>query len=503
MSVNTFPNLELPTFGVEVEFMIATLPEDDEIIDPDENGLPPILRIPKRSNNLQTIKYTLGKVKGVLDECFGVLPPLSALKVDTKAILDKYRDWNVDGDSSIRPPKQSSYRFVGVEVISPVQFASPKGFNAIRLAILAITSKFRCMVNLSCGLHVHVGLGIERLPLEQIRRIASLSYAAEPLLFTLHGPSRRVHDYCRSLHDYSRLANGVIGKDLEGKVEHSDPHLKEDLGGECYTYLGAVRRHGEEALSARNKHVDKTHIEAFLETRQPGHYEPFTRPDDSRHTKLLPEISDHILTAQRASSSSIIREPARQRNIPRLRLPKPTLSELLRVRKELEPVDGAVPLEIFDRLGERGPGPGVFEATKHIYSQPASCYISSLLSGELRPAINFESYSCRSLRPAVDQRTVEFRMGEGSLDAEWVSTWAKIIVGLFKFALYSTPSNFIAVLENCDRVMKEDGTYDIIDMLDDMGLFAEAEIAERRLTANKDRWNLEFVESESNLVPTM
>jgi hypothetical protein len=55
------------------------------------------------------------------------------------------------------------------------------------------------------------------------------------------------------------------------------------------------------------------------------------------------------------------------------------------------------------------------------------------------------------------------------------------------------------VLTNCEQAMKGNAIYDVIDLLDDMGLFAEAEITEKRLTANMRQWNLEFANAESEL----
>ncbi|KAI3330849.1 putative amidoligase enzyme-domain-containing protein [Ustulina deusta] len=518
MSTNTLPSPERPTFGVEIEFMIATLPADKEVLDPDANveGLPPVLRIPENDGLLgpddYLQDYTLRSVRRVIHECFG--PPTSSTpmssssrwQVNPMRVLDAYRNWVVDHDASIVAIGSKPYRFVGVEVSSPVQFSSPKGFNAISFAISAITSQFRCMVNFSCGLHVHAGLGIERLPLEHVRRIASLTYAAESLLFTLHDPIRRVNNYCKPLQDYSYLVTETVEQALETAVPHSKRRDSKGRrsGNECHGYLGRERRHGEAPLSVRDEHTDKAHIEAFLETRQRGHFEPFTKPGDSRHTKLLPDISDELvprLSAARLSSSAIPpaekAEKARQRNIPRLRLPQHSSPQLWAKREKLAPFGLATPAHLVSDLDERGPGPGVFEAARRIYSQPASCYISELLSGHDRPAISFNAYKCSALSPRSIMRTIEFRLGEGSLESGWISTWAKICVGLFKFALYSSPDQFIDVLTNCDRAMKEDGAYDVIDLLDDIGLFAEAEIAERRLMANKDRWNLTFVEPES------
>ncbi|KAI1272926.1 putative amidoligase enzyme-domain-containing protein [Xylaria sp. FL0933] len=460
MSTTAWPAPERPTFGVEIEFMIATLPMD--AVDPiDATGLAPVLRTPIiKDNDRYYGEYTLAKVREALRECFGPGP-----KIDPDNIRDKFLDWQVDADPSISETVPSlPYTFVGVEVSSPVQFATPEAFDVISRAISTITSKFRCIVDVSCGLHVHVGLGEERLSLEQIRRIASLSYAAEPLLFTLHDPARKVNSYCRPLQDYSYLADKFANQDFNAALETDMYHQGFDASVPTFCqYLGGERRHGEAPMSYRAKNVDEDHIAAFLETRQHGHFEPFTQPGDSS-TPIIPA------PAGRVPSTIISVGQARHRDIPRLRHVRYNIEELLGMSAHLWPRRLTVPTDLLDRLNERGPGPSVFQATEIIYSQPSSDYISELLSGHQRPAIGLQAYECAAMTTRRVLHTIEFRLGEGSLDGEWIATWAKICVGIFKFA-------------------------DVIDLLDDIGLFAEAVIAERRLMANENRWKLRFMGS--------
>ncbi|KAI3316811.1 hypothetical protein HD806DRAFT_516744 [Xylariaceae sp. AK1471] len=356
------------------------------------------------------------------------------------------------------------------------------------------------------------------LPLEQIRRIASLSYAVEPLLFTLHEPFRRLNKYYPSLQDSflpHKSEEDIIFVDGIGRaVPHDEPGFLDEIENfgldyngpnatqhpkpgvfECLQYLGRDRRHGEAPLSAR-ENGNKEDIRAFLETRRPGHFEPFTKPGDSRHTE---EIQPHdisryldllISKAQVPSTITPPAVPARQRNIPRIQLPQYDVESLTRDGRSSQ-----------------------FEVIQQIYSQTASCNICHLLSGHMRPSVSLHSYQCDLLKlkkkgkperiygirwpEKPPLRTIEFTYGDCSLKTEWINTWAKICIGLFKFALYASPSQFIDILTNCDRAIRENGTYDVIDLLDDIGLFAEAEVAEKRLIANMDLWSLKFAETES------
>ncbi|KAI1124644.1 hypothetical protein F5Y10DRAFT_248951 [Nemania abortiva] len=373
------------------------------------------------------------------------------------------------------------------------------------------------MVNLSCGLHVHVGLGAQRIPLEHLRRIASLSYAIEPLLFTLHDPLRIVNAYCRPLRHHSLLA----------ERESQDPRAQPYHNGYddpfqimVHHHIGRDRRHGEHPILTGGERFDfdgrvtdtsqiRPQVDAFLVTRQPGHFEPYVGPGDSRHTQDLPgSLSEQVdlQVSAAAPSTAPLAEPPRKRKIPRLRFPHYDRKRLRQLRAILE---GANPDDVEDAddadedvSNSRNPsrvsdnpstGTSVFDAARRVYAQPASCYISNQMSSlvDFRLAINFDGYRCQNIG-SDGRHTIEFRMGEGSLDAQWISTWAKICAGVFRFAIYSSPGDFISVLANCDRASKEDGSYDIVDLLDEIGLFAEAELVEKRLAAHKDQWNLQY-----------
>ncbi|KAI1198717.1 putative amidoligase enzyme-domain-containing protein [Nemania serpens] len=506
MSASISPNLERPTFGVEVEFLIAVVEADADAPDPHRGlGLPPVLRIPQDEFESDGGEmYTLTRAKEVLDKCYGNLPPLPrpsasiSQTISTETVLDEYRDWTVKEDGSIFQTGDGPYNMIGVEIRSPVHYASPAAFKSISIAISAIVSHFRCQVNHSCGLHVHVGLGAERMSLEQIRRFASLSYAIEPLLFTLHDPIRKANMYCKPLRDHSFLANEADDEELA--VVHDD--LRSKIPFVCHQYIGRDRRHGELPMSAREDNADKTYIDAFLRTRQPGHFEPFTKPGDSRHTKILLGDISHELDlriseaeaqdAQLQPAMTPSAEPPRKRLTPRVKLPLFDLEELMASSRKIHRLYSYY----LSCMGDREqPVTGVFEATGRIYAQPASCYVAELLSGRERPATNFLNYQCEHLEPSgKTMRTIEFRAADGSLDGEWIATWARICAGLFTFALDAPPGDFIGVLENCDTADREDGVYDVVDLLEDVGLFAEARYVEKRLMANRDKWRLELVE---------
>ncbi|KAI8631965.1 putative amidoligase enzyme-domain-containing protein [Xylariaceae sp. FL1651] len=505
--------LNPPTMGVEIEFLIATLEVGKKDPHRGVKGLPPVLRIPRFTKlRGQAEQYVRDKVQAVLRNSFGTRPLIHPDPDKSPFSLVNYTNWLVEGDYSVEEDS-ALYNWVAVEIGSPAEFASPMAFDAITYAISTITTRFRCLINNSCGLHVHVGLGSERLPLEHIRRLASLSWAIEPLLFTLHDPIRRVNTYCSPLREHSHIAKGS-----KAFAEHDNPKIKplSRLNGktiQCYPYLGREVRHGSPPLSVREQNVQTADIEAFLKTRRPGHYEPYLGP--SYNTRIFPsppwandaakQVEFRISRAQQGlpSVTTPPTAPARRRNIPRVQLPRHTIRELRTLVMELGHLTTANLNLSYDRNGQlmddndTRPDLGVFEGVSQIYSQHASCNIAAQLNSDDPMAINFNNYQCMYL-DASDQktkRTIEFRLAEGSLDGAWIAVWAKICVGLFKFALYATPLRFLQVLESCDQATSGDGTYDVIDLIDDIGLHAEAEIAEKRLMANKDKWHLKFAQN--------
>ncbi|KAI0429305.1 hypothetical protein F5Y09DRAFT_310723 [Xylaria sp. FL1042] len=83
------------------------------------------------------------------------------------------------------------------------------------------------------------------------------------------------------------------------------------------------------------------------------------------------------------------------------------------------------------------------------------------------------------------KRTVEFREAAGTTDAEWIVTWSRICVGLMRFCRDASVDDFIYVLHKLshqeERVSAgKEITWDVCDLLEYIGLFAEAAIVRRR-----------------------
>jgi len=508
------------SFGVEIEFLIAAL--HPGMRDPHRGvaGLPPVLRITnkqlrgKMTKEVEAVVHK--KVKDVIDGCFRGQPITSfvtAAEADPTP-MEKYRFWGVGEEESVAE-NTDEYRYYSVEIKSPAEYATPDAFEALCLAIAAVTSRFRCLVNDSCGLHVHIGLGRERLSVEHIRRIAALSYAVEPLLFTLHDPKRVTNRHSLPLRLYSFLSGKYLDKGTNTKrnteFRPPVPHESGTLYTACYQYIGETLRHGEPPLSTREDDDEEVYVDDFLETRRPGHFEPFYKNGTSRHTHTfsrdifeevdlriaLAEIELAATGANTAPTNPDDNSVESVRQTPRIKLPLYDEDYLLRVDKIFQRNGISVAHELVSEvLNKRPREVDTFEATAEIYARSVSCSVGELLwSQRERLATNFAGYRCDTLQsPRMTMRTIEVRFGSASIDAEWVTTWAKICVGLFRFALYASPSKFLDLLTKCEQAIQGEGDpYDVLDLLEELGLFAEAKIAEKRLVENMGRWNLQFV----------
>ncbi|KAI0126224.1 hypothetical protein BJ170DRAFT_634205, partial [Xylariales sp. AK1849] len=137
--------------------------------------------------------------------------------------------------------------------------------------------------------------------------------------------------------------------------------------------------------------------------------------------------------------------------------------------------------------------PGTWYGLERIFDANASCEVAWLLKCRYRANYSFDAYTCASLSDVrvSTKRTIECREAAGSMDGEWVATWARIVVGVTHWAIHSTPIEYLRVISNCDN-FATGGSYDVIDLLEDIGLVSEARIAEKRIRQYKEEWGLKF-----------
>ncbi|KAI1801849.1 putative amidoligase enzyme-domain-containing protein [Daldinia bambusicola] len=569
-NIPSFPELRPSrlTFGVEMEFVMPWLYEGEHDPLAHIKDLPPVFRMDKPPNPLSHFPEEI--IYKAIKDLFGKHKLPTEVKTYkykskfAKKMLRKYDHWEVEDDASVFEPTDTpafdwidDFQWVGVEIQSPVEPDIPMAYEILNYARQLLISTYRCRVNHSCGLHVHVGNGSERFSLESMRRIASLVFATEHLLTTLNHPWRTANLYSRALRDRSNLSHKLAGNEMSWGPGHNCEHRPED----CLRYYATDFRYGERPISWRERHRGPKYVDAFEQVRRSG-FEPFQPdPGDITTSSSGSELSSFSGTqsnkstrgneedakfeegsrsgsgsssrskgeeeerfeeeapSSTSSPGSSEREGSEEENpregtpngwqeydpfnysnklfstriIPRIKLPRYTTEQLIEFRDKLEEF-GVEGLVFEGEKAHRSPDPGVLAAAVEIYRAPSSCAIAHLMYPGGAGRVNFQNYACDSFDHMDMGRTVEFRGAEGSL-GPWVVTWAKICVGLVRFAVGSPAHEFIRVLENCQRAEEEDGVYDCIDLLNDLGLFAEALVASRRVAENKDEWGIEYVPS--------
>ncbi|OHW92531.1 hypothetical protein CSPAE12_08899 [Colletotrichum incanum] len=85
--------------------------------------------------------------------------------------------------------------------------------------------------------------------------------------------------------------------------------------------------------------------------------------------------------------------------------------------------------------------------------------------------------------------TIEFREATGSLDMEWIVTWARICCRLLEWSRDAAPAEFLCVIRLLAWAQEEEGAqYDVVDFLIDLGLLKEARFCEERLQKGDAAW---------------
>ncbi|RYP77375.1 hypothetical protein DL771_001170 [Monosporascus sp. 5C6A] len=467
------------TLSCEFEWSIAFLWEDEEEpLDRNNGTLPPAIRVPRNVGHDPAEESSLLNIEDLREHRLAL-----------------YDGWEVEIDSSIQPPNQSEYHRCTVEITSPAEVASDESFSAITYAVNLLTSKYRMSLNPSCGLHVHVGRGADLLELGALRRVAGLSWAADPLLGCLHPPPKRFCYYSQSIRERTRLARGTTVADFE---THMIPNET------CGRYIGRDVRHGEESVHWREMNADEKTVIDFQVDRLSGHFKPFVGKEDEKIDEDGTTSQDTETRSEGESSEESFPEtilahddiahaieditPGTLLKPLEYPLPRYTAKDETRLRVVAAyGCDTMLPLEPKAQTDA-----GVFFGIGEIFSCPSSCVICCLLrcpdKWSDRPNYNFAAYGCfRLTEPKSNPRTIEFREATGTTSGKWAETWARICVGLVDWAEHAPVDDYLAVLNRRDDAAKGDN-YDVVDLFDQIGLFAEAIIVEKWLQIDGARY---------------
>ncbi|KAI0147879.1 putative amidoligase enzyme-domain-containing protein [Hypoxylon sp. NC0597] len=230
-------------------------------------------------------------------------------------------------------------------------------------------------------------------------------------------------------------------------------------------------------------------VQAELSHSPPAFWVPSPKP---RADKLLPHDADALSSSYKTTINKY------------LALTDSFWDDIGYLPLTTHPLAGSAASYVFKRpVPEHIGKVTTVEGMAEIASSKSSMVIAELLSHEgmnYRLNYSFTFYRQISLRGAeamghesVNMRTIEFREAAGTLDAQWISVWMRVCLGIVRWSTSAQALDFITVTNKITDQEQRDlrklaaggarydaqeqdeaDRYDVCDLLEDMGLYAEA-----------------------------
>lgn len=391
--------------------------------------------------------------------------------------------WSVGSDSTVRetkftmykfigaaPRTSEMYRFAGLEIRSPALIAEAGSFEELKRVVSLLRQTFRLRLNETTGFHVHVGIGAQKLPPRAVRRLAQFLWCADGMLSQLHPPERMMNQFCPSIRHSSQLAQGKFDQWRQGEEQIAD------LG----RFIGRPT-----ASTPAVDHEDPAMVSDRLTALQENPHSFPTldaRSGSPRQTGRLPPVR---------TSPYEDDEARRRHRIGRgWELATLTRRDFLG-RDILHPLEFGMPFSPSQETctsvmsGLRVLcGPEMYADTTRAIHQ---------LLGHTGQRFNYNSlaYDFMDSGALEIRRTIEFREAVGSVDPSWVAAWAKICSRIVEFCLEAEEDVFVELLMSVVEAELSfeatgDSRYDVVDLVNDLGLHNEAELVEKILTGDRD-----------------
>jgi len=433
------------SFGIELEFLLywrstpfdeqnapaSMVTRDEELAKPvlvDEDGYP--------DDTGREIIRKLFRENGIHLQTVDVVPSLFP-----DVYLDPTSGWVVKGDSSVAEGVHGQlaewmapgYSYCGIEINSPILRDCEAAHEHVRQVVCLLTDNCHIRVNPSCGLHCHVGAGVKLDPNPTWQNDLEETYQSVP----------------QDLRTLKRAAMLFWAADPSLSGLHPPERQ--------YSYYTHMLRADSDLAKA-----------ASPEYKPTGPSVRVPHPLPLRTSTL---------------------DAGRER-LPILRSCKPALDTLFRFnlngnRSIREIYTGAVANQtVMDGVA------------KIIHRARGRRRLADMMGTQegFRINYNFDAYRDFVPNPGFPmRRTVEFREAAGSVDADWIVTWARICTGIFSFCRNSDETTFRRVLVRLAAAEQAalDGLehdYDAVNLLRDLGLFAEAVFVEQRHANKLTAW---------------
>ncbi|KAK1987098.1 hypothetical protein LZ30DRAFT_580774 [Colletotrichum cereale] len=463
--------------------------------------------------------------------------PGSTQAIHGEQIMSSFR---VVEDISLRADHVDGYRWQRVELNSPAMYDMDLSYDMLRVAVSIITTNFRCRVNPSCGFHVHVGAGpTQRIDARTLRQFAALLWAADPVISRLHSPWRSATAYSQSarvneITDLGKCHNAasVMVDEVPNGISAHHADARNPTRFKMTKLLGRDRRFGESADVDASPEAISHEIEldqeddlALLQAEPWQHQqdvpvEEGSRPcagDDSEEFGFPPFTYEAPVPMPRnyRNSRSDIYAPPRPRPPPIGRRYHRIPGTMRRdIREDPKFLNGYLMSSggNVEDPGQRVPPArwDVMSGVRDLLGADLTvAQVGELMRNKSFPKnINykFDAYSLLKVnaqkprlkdgafsdtRNWVDTKTntIEFREAAGSLDMEWIVTWARICCRLLEWSRDAAPAEFLCVIRLLAWAQEEEGAqYDVVDFLIDLGLLKEARFCEDRLEKGEAAW---------------
>ncbi|KAF7894517.1 uncharacterized protein EAF01_009968 [Botrytis porri] len=197
------------TFGVELEFLLATVPKGGENPHPSD----PREVDPRILEDQDSINYDIERK---LEE---VSIPATVKESDygnskevTAAIAT---DWILKTDITVGPGAQSpstrDYYHYGLEMSSPPYYYDAATRKAVETVVRALRNNYLLRVNESTGLHVHIGNGYHGFEWPILRNFMAIAWTYERQILLMVPEARIDNEYCKSIYEESPLGKNNPG----------------------------------------------------------------------------------------------------------------------------------------------------------------------------------------------------------------------------------------------------------------------------------------------------
>ncbi|KAH9218447.1 putative amidoligase, partial [Leptodontidium sp. 2 PMI_412] len=183
------PRQDNLTFGLELEFAIAYIPPNGQNPNPkDPRQVTGIVTGPRKTWIANLRKHVATTLRSAGISAVANSPYSDDPTRGTEPF------WSVKHDDTIKGPQLEGHLFLPIEINSPpFYFGSDEPFREIETVCKVMKENYIISCNRSCGVHVHVGNGLQGFRYEAMQNLLAIIWTFEPQIETVH-PLHRVNN---------------------------------------------------------------------------------------------------------------------------------------------------------------------------------------------------------------------------------------------------------------------------------------------------------------------